>query len=331
MIPLLECVPNFSEGKDFRILNQIRDAIVSVPGQKLLHMDPSPSANRTVFTFAGQPEAVVEAAFRAIATAGRLIDMRTQQGTHPRIGSTDVCPLIPLGGLPLEIAAGLSEQLGQRVGKELGIPVYLYEHSAKEDYRRALPDIRKGQYEGLKAKMQRAGWQPDYGPSVQAWERIAATGATVIGARDILVAFNISLNTRDAGIAADIARQIRSRNDGLLPMLRAIGWYMADFDCAQVSMNLLDYRVTSPLKVWDTCTALAAAYGVAPTGCEVVGLIPEACVVEAGAAALGSSFAETRTEEAVAAGIHYLRLDRVKPFIPRKKILEYVLKDAGLL
>ncbi|WP_118972097.1 glutamate formimidoyltransferase [Taibaiella koreensis] len=331
MKPLLECVPNFSEGNDLNVIDRIREAIVAVPGQKLLHIDPSPSANRTVFTFAGQPEAVAEAAFRAIETAGRLIDMRRQQGAHPRIGATDVCPLIPLGGLETAVALSLAEQLGQRVGDELDIPVYLYEQSAKTDYRRALPDIRKGGYEGLQAKMKQAEWQPDYGPSTpQGWGQISRTGATVIGARNVLVAFNISLDTRDAGIAADIARQMRSRNKGLLPMLRAIGWYMADFDCAQVSMNLLDYRITSPLTVWDTCKALAAAYGVVPTGCEVVGLIPEACVLEAGAAALGKAIAETSREQVVAAGIGYLKLDGVKPFAPREKILEYVLEGVGL-
>lgn len=332
MKPLLECVPNFSEGNDTRIIDEIRKAIEAIKGQRLLHIDPSPSANRTVFTFAGEPEAVAEAAFRAIAQAGQLIDMRRQHGAHPRIGSTDVCPLIPLNGLPHAEAIRLAAQLGARVGAELQIPVYLYEQSARADYRRALPDIRKGQYEGLKTKMLQEGWQPDYGPSaVQGWEQIEYTGATIIGVRDVLVAFNISLNTRDAGIAAAIAKAMRSRNNGLLPLLRAIGWYMDDFDCAQVSMNLLDYRVTSPLKVWDTCSALAATYGLETTGCEVVGLLPEACVLEAGAAALGQAFDGQMREQFIEAGIGYLKLDRVKPFPPRQKILEYVLQDAGLL
>jgi glutamate formiminotransferase/formiminotetrahydrofolate cyclodeaminase len=329
MTPLLECVPNFSEGTDPKVIEAIRSAIASVPGQKLLHIDPGPSANRTVFTFAGPPEAVVEAAFRAIQVATQLIDMRLQHGAHPRVGSTDVCPLVPLSGMTMQEAVAWSEKLAARVGAELKVPVYLYEYAARAAHRRALPDIRKGQYEGLKNKMQQPGWQPDYGPAD--WTLAARSGAAIIGARTILVAFNISLNTRDARVAAEIARLMRSSSQGLLPALRAIGWYMEDFDCAQVSMNLLDYRVTSPLKVWDTCRSLAAGYGLEPVGCEVVGLIPEACILEAGAAALGRSHTAEEREIFLNAGIAYLRLDQVKPFDPQEKVLEYALAREGLL
>ena len=328
--PLLECVTNFSEGRDLAVIEAISRSINQVPGQKLLHTDISPSANRTVITYAGAPEAVTEAAFQAIKTAGALIDMRHQTGAHPRIGATDVCPLIPLAGLSMEAAIHYSRLLGQRVGEELGIPVYLYEHSAAEAYRRALPAIRKGQYEGLLHKMQMPGWKPDYGyPSVRDEERLLQTGATVIGARDILVAFNISLDTRDENIAASIARKMRTSGGGLLPALRAIGWYMADFNCAQVSMNLLDYRMTSPLQVWETCKALAAEHGITVIGCEVIGLIPEACIAEAGNFALNLNDGK-RNPEIIQAGINYLGLDQVKPFAPQEKILEYVLQDAGL-
>lgn len=330
---ILECIPNFSEGQHEPVLDAIRQAIAVVPGQQLLHMDPSPSANRTVFTFAGEPEAVVTAAYEAIRTAADLIDMRFQKGAHPRLGATDVCPLVPLQGMSMEEAVYWSRMLAQKVGETLHIPVYLYEHAALENHRRALPDVRKGQYEGLAAKMQQPGWQPDYGPSY--WESIAQTGATIIGARDVLVAFNISLNTKDERIAAHIARQMRSSSKGLLPALRAIGWYMEDFECAQVSMNLLDYRVTSPLTVWETCRSLAALCGLEPIGCEVIGLIPEACVLEAGMKkqATDQSMPATTLSKAelVQSGIDYLGLDRVKPFVATEKILEYALMKAGLL
>lgn len=343
--PLLECIPNFSEGQNDAVLDELKKAITAVPGQQLLHIDQSPAANRTVFTFAGEPKAVIEAAYQGIRTAASLIDMRFQKGTHPRLGATDVCPFVPLAGMSMEDAVYWAKVLGEKVGSLLNIPVYLYEYAAKENYRRALPDVRKGQYEGLYTKMQTAEWQPDYGPSAaDNWQSIERTGATIIGARDVLVAFNISLNTRDERIAAHIARQMRTSSKGLLPALRAIGWYMEDFECAQVSMNLLDYRITSPLTVWETCKSLAALHGLEPIGCEVVGLIPESCVLEAGAkqlgmeqltigswqSATGSLLLEER-KKLIAAGIDYLGLDRVKPFNPEEKILEYALANAGLI
>lgn len=332
MKPLLECIPNFSEGLNPATLAAISAAITAVGDQELLHIDRSPSANRTVYTFAGTPEAVTEAAFSAIKTAAEHIDMRRQQGAHPRLGSTDVCPLVPLAGMTMAEAVAWSEKLAERVGRELHIPVYLYEHSARAAYRRALPDIRKGQYEGLQEKMRLPDWQPDYGPSAgDDRGTIARTGATIIGARGILVAFNISLDTREVKIAKAIARQMRSSSGGALPALRAIGWYMDDFDCAQVSMNLLDFRSTTPLKAWETCRALAADYGVQPVGCEVVGLLPECCVLEAGAAALQREHTPGETELFMAAGIDYLKLDRVRPFDPQEKILEYALRRKGLL
>jgi glutamate formiminotransferase/formiminotetrahydrofolate cyclodeaminase len=332
--PLLECVPNFSEGQSEEVLDALKQAITAVQGQQLLHIDQSPAANRTVFTFAGEPAAVIEAAYQAIKTAAGLIDMRFQKGTHPRLGATDVCPLIPLANMSMEEAVHWANVLGKKVGEILNIPVYLYEYAARENYRRALPDVRKGQYEGLNARIQLSEWQPDYGPSTQDdWKSIERTGATIIGARDILVAFNISLNTKDERIAAHIAKQMRTSSNGLLPALRAIGWYMEDFECAQVSMNLLDYRITSPLTVWETCKQLAALHGLEPIGCEVIGLIPEACVLEAGAKmlAIGNWQLANDKRKIIEAGIDYLGLDRVKPFIAEEKILEYALAKAGLL
>jgi glutamate formiminotransferase len=330
---LLECVPNFSEGRRPEVIHRIAEAIRAVPGQQLLHTDPSPSANRTVFTFAGSPEAVVEAAFKAMETAAGAIDMRLQRGAHPRLGATDVCPLIPLKGLSMDEAVHWSKVLAEKVGSLLQIPVYLYEHSSDKDFRRSLPSIRKGEYEGLLSKMALPGWQPDAGPGPGNAASIARTGATIIGARNILVAFNVSLNTDDERIAADIARQIRSSNQGLLPAVRAIGWYMQDFGCAQVSMNLLNYELTSPLKAWETCRMLAAARGVEAVGCEVIGLIPEQCVLEAGyKAAYNKGYAgEPGADAYIQLGIAYMGLDKVKPFDPSEKILEFALRRAGLL
>jgi glutamate formiminotransferase/formiminotetrahydrofolate cyclodeaminase len=249
----------------------------------------------------------------------------------------------------MEEAVSWSEQLAERVSSLLHIPVYLYEHSARQDYRRALPDIRKGQYEGLFQKLKRPEWQPDYGSYGATNETaVRKSGAAIIGARDILVAFNISLDTRDEKIAGTIAQQLRTsgyhrqsqdgqiiHHKGLLPAVRAIGWYLDDFECAQVSMNLLDYRVTSPLKVWETCRSIAARYNTSLVGCEVVGLIPEACVKEAGLYHLGleNSLPGTAamTDKIIRAGISYLGLDKVKPFNPDEKILEYALRNRGLI
>lgn len=338
---ILECVPNFSEGRDLEKINAIADAIRSVPDVSLLHIDISAAANRTVMTFAGTPEAVVEAAFQGIKKAAEVIDMRTQEGVHPRIGATDVCPLVPLHGLSMDEAVAWSKKLGERVGKELEIPVYLYEYSAAAPHRKALPDIRKGQYEGLEAKMKTPEWKPDFGPQ----EFRAAKGATVIGARDILVAFNISLDTQDVEKANFIADRLRERGyfktengkrvriPGLLQKVRAIGWYMADFECAQVSMNLLDFRITSPLQVWEACNAVAAEIGVKLIGSELIGLMPEACLIEAG------TFSYMRKQEElpqdsqllIVAAIEYLGLNKVKSFDPQEKILEYALREAELI
>lgn len=339
--PILECVPNFSEGRDEKTLAAIAASIQSVPGVMLLHTDSSPAANRTVMTFAGEPEAVIEAAFLAIKTAAELIDMRCQTGVHPRIGSTDVCPLVPLYNMTMAEAVGHSHALGKRVGRELGIPVYMYEHSAAGEHRRALPDIRRGQYEGFAEKIRLANWTPDYGSG----NFTPHCGATVIGARDVLVAFNISLDTPEVEKANYIAARIRERGyinlegeekvrvRGLLPKVRAIGWFMEDYQSAQVSMNLLDYKVSSPLQAFEACESLAHEIGVRLTGSEVIGLIPESCLLEAG------SFACMREQQEVPDDhqllIHYaielLGLNHLKPFEPQEKVLEYALFQAGLL
>jgi glutamate formiminotransferase/formiminotetrahydrofolate cyclodeaminase len=335
--PILECVPNFSEGRDPEVIRAIADAMSSVPAAQLLHIDTSPSANRTVMTCAGAPEAVVEAAFRGISVAAERIDMSVQGGVHPRVGATDVCPLVPLAGLSMQEADAYAKQLGERVGTELGIPVYLYEHSASATHRSALPDIRKGQYEGFAKKMQLPDWAPDFGPKVFN----PKTGVSIIGARDILVAFNISLDGGDLQTAEYIASRIRSRGyfegegadrhrvPGLLNSTRAIGWFMEDYQQAQVSINLLDFRRASPLQAWEACKMLAAEKGLQLVGSEVIGLVPEVCLLEAGSFALRRQNVPAR-EVLVHAAIDYLGLSRLKPFPVREKVLDYALADAGM-
>lgn len=339
--PILECVPNFSEGRDMRKIEAIAAAIRNVPQVHLLHIDASPAANRTVMTFAGSPEAVTEAAFQAMKKAAELIDMSMQEGVHPRIGATDVCPLVPLYNMEMSEAIACSKQLGKRAGEELNIPVYLYEYSATSDYRRALPNIRKGQYEGMRKKMKEAQWKPDFGPT----DFNEKTGATVIGARDILVAFNIALNTKDVDIAHEIARKIREsgyiKNEngekikvpGLLSKLRAIGWYMQDYELAQVSFNLLDWNITSPLQVWKTCEMLAKEMKVELCGSEVIGLIPEQCLIEAGRYAMDKEGQQQGADKTllIRKAIELLGLDKLKPFDPQEKVLEYALESAGAI
>lgn len=333
---ILECVPNFSEGRRPEVIEAIASAVRGVQGAKLLHVDTSPAANRTVLTFAGAPKAVEEAAFRAVGKAAELIDMRSQAGVHPRVGATDVCPLVPLAGMSMDDAKAIAGSLGSRVGSELGIPVFLYEHSAKAAHRRALPDIRKGQYEGFAEKMKLPEWAPDFGPA----EFTPKSGATIIGARGLLVAFNISLATDDVHIATRIAAKLRSagrmqhgeRIPGLLQQTRAIGWFMADYRQAQVSFNLLDFHVTSPLQAFEACKEAAREYGVDIAGSEVIGLIPEECMLEAGEFALRSrgQSADAAHELLVHEAIQHLGLDRLKPFPPQEKILERALAGAGL-
>lgn len=349
MLPLLECVPNFSHGEQDSVLEALKNSINNIPGQKLLHVDSNISANRSVFTFAGRPECVVEAALQAIKTAAAHIDMRKQKGVHPRIGATDVCPLVPLQQCTMKEVVYWADILAKRVGQSLKIPVYLYEYSARKSYRLSLPQIRKGGYEQLPAKMGSKKWQPDYGPTItgENKESILHTGATVIGARDILVALNISLNTKDKNIAAYIAARLRSsgsgsakntnesmeQQQGIFPALRAIGWFIEDFNCAQVSFNFLDYKTTSPLQVWEETKKLASEQGCKPVGCEVIGLIPEQCILEAGifyAKKKQMLPNEINKEKLIRYGIEYLGLNKIKPFDPEEKILEYAIQNAGL-
>ncbi len=350
MKPLLECIPNFSEGRNPETIAALAQAIESVPGVALLHQDVSAGANRTVMTFAGQPEAVIEAAYRALKTAAQRIDMRRQAGVHPRIGATDVCPFVPLAGIEVSEAVALVDALAERVGKELHIPVFLYEENATQLHRKTLPQIRRGEYEGLAEKIKDPRWKPDYGP--QTFN--AATGATVLGVRKLLVAFNISLKGIGLEAVREMAVRLRETGAsgrqlqegeaprGLLPAVRVIGWYQPDYDTAQLSMNLLDYHITPPLTAFLAAEALTREYGGEIIGSELIGLMPEACLLEAGRYFISGNKGEISGNKGEIsgnkggfslqeAGIRQLKLDGQRPFLPDAQILEYRLREAGLL
>ena len=323
---IVECVPNFSEGRDAAKIKAITDAIESVPGAKLLHVDPGPDANRTVVTFIGTPEAVAEAAFQAIAKAAELIDMRAQHGTHPRLGATDVCPFVPIEGVTLADCAEIARKVGRRVGDELGISVYFYEAASANPKRRNLADIRRGQYEGLAEKLKDGFWRPDCGSAVFN----ARSGATVIGAREFLIAYNINLNTRDKSAAADIAAELRERGrpgrpgrPGEFKFCKAIGWYVEEFARAQISMNLTNYRVTPPHVVLERARQLAADRGLAVTGSELVGMIPYAALLEAGKFYLAHQGrpANIPIAEILETAVAAMGLRDVRPFDVQRKVI----------
>lgn len=331
-IALLECVPNFSEGRNLAIIESIAQAIRQVEGVNLLHVDPGFDANRTVMTFVGSPQAVIEAAFQSIKTAAELIDMRQHQGAHPRIGATDVCPLIPISGLSMDEVVILAEQLGARVGKELQIPVYLYEYAATAEHRRNLAHIRQGEYEGLAQKIQLPEWKPDYGPS----EGTFPAGATVMGARKFLVAYNVNLNTSDVAIAKQIAEKVREsgyvtidengrkqRFPGRCPGVKAIGWYMPEYGKAQVSMNITDLDQTPLHLAFEACRQEAEKLGVTVTGSELIGLAPLRVFLEA-----GQYFNpyETDADRLIEATIIHLGLRELGEFERGQRILEYQVK-----
>lgn len=329
---LLECVPNFSEGRNPELIEAIAASIRHVEGVNLLHVDPGFDANRTVMTFVGAPQLVVEAAFQAIKIAAQVIDMRQHQGAHPRIGATDVCPLVPIKGLTMEEVVKLAQQLGQRVGSELNIPVYLYEYAATAPHRRNLAHIRQGEYEGLATKIKQPAWYPDYGPT----EGPFPAGATVLGARKFLIAYNVNLNTKDPKLAQRIAEKIREsgyvRSDeqghkqrfpGRCPGVKAIGWYMPAYGKAQVSMNITDLDQTPLHLAFDTCRQEAQQLGVEVTGSELIGLAPLRVFLEA-----GKYFApyETDPDRLIEASINHLGLQELEGFERNQRILENQLK-----
>ena len=302
MKQLIECVPNFSEGRDLSIIKQITDVIESVKGIRLLNVDPGHATNRTVITFVGEPELVVEAAFLAIQCASELIDMRYHKGEHPRFGATDVCPLVPVSDITMEETVEYARLLAKRVGNELNIPVYCYEFAAFEEKRLSLASCRAGEYEGLSEKMKTEGWQPDFGPATFN-ERL---GATAIGARNFLIAYNINLNTTSVRIANSIAFDIREagrikregdpvtgkiitddhgepvRIPGSLKKVRAIGWFIIEYGIAQISMNLTDITTTSVHQAFDEVCGKARDRGIRVTGSELIGMIPLQAMLDAG-------------------------------------------------
>jgi glutamate formiminotransferase/formiminotetrahydrofolate cyclodeaminase len=345
---IIECVPNFSEGRNMNIIHQITGEIEKIDGVSLLDVDPGKATNRTVVTFVGNPAAVIEAAFQAIKKAGELIDMRNHKGEHPRMGATDVCPLIPISGITMEETVEFAKQLAERVAKECGIPTYLYEYAASADYRRNLADIRSGEYEGLAAKITQAEWKPDYGEA----KFNEQSGATVIGVRDFLIAYNVNLNTtstrRANAVAFDIRERGRQKKDekgkavkdangeavwvpGLLKNVKAIGWFIEEYGVAQISINLTNMYTTPLHVVFDTACDRAQARGMRVTGSELVGLVPLQAMVEAGKYFLHKQQRSVGVGEAelVRIAIKSMGLDELGPFDPQKKIIEYRMKDVS--
>ncbi|MBN1780076.1 glutamate formimidoyltransferase [bacterium] len=346
MNPIIECVPNFSEGRDRMIIDQITSEIVSVEGVKLLDVNPGKDTNRTVVTMAGQPEAVIEAAFRAVRMASKLINMAVHHGAHPRMGATDVCPLIPVSGLTLTDCVEYANRMARRIGEELGIPVYLYGEAATREDRKRLPDIRAGEYEALPEKMKRPDFKPDYGPS----KFNASAGATAVGVRDFMLAYNVNLNTRDAKLAKEIAMTIRETGrakrgrdgkivrdadgqpvqiPGKLQFCQAGGWYMESFGYAQVTMNLHAIDVTGLHTAFDAVCAEASRLGLRVTGSELVGLAPRRAILDAGVHYLRRQGKNIGIPESavIQTAIHTLGLNETSAFKPEERIIEYCLDE----
>jgi glutamate formiminotransferase/formiminotetrahydrofolate cyclodeaminase len=348
---LIECVPNFSEGNDLSVIRLITDEIEAVDGVKLLDVDPGKATNRTVVTFAGTPEEVVEAAVRGVRKASELIDMTKHSGEHPRFGATDVCPLVPIAGVTMEETVEYARELARRLGEEVGLTVYCYENAATRPELRNLADVRAGEYEGLAEKLADPHWEPDFGPS----EFSPRTGATAVGARDFLVAYNVNLNTtstrRANAIAFDVREKGRMRRKGdprtgevvrdadgnpewvpgSLKSVKAIGWYIDEFGVAQISMNLTNISVTPIHIAFDECIERARDRGVRVTGSELVGLIPLHAMLDAGRYFLHKQQRSTGVSdsELIKIAVKSMGLDELSEFDPKKKIIEYVLADES--
>lgn len=338
MSKLIECVPNFSEGNDLNIIKQITDEIEKVEGAKLLNVDPGKATNRTVVTFVGTPDACVDACFNAIKKAGELIDMSKHKGEHPRMGATDVCPFIPIAGISMEETAKYAQKLAERVGKELKLPAYLYEAAQKNPARKNLSIIREGEYEGFFKKIKKAEWKPDFGPA----EYDARRGATVIGARDFLVAYNVNLNTtsvrransvafdvREAGRKIKNAQGVEVHQPGACKAVKGIGWYIAEYGIAQVSMNLTNINITPVHIAFDECVHSAHNRGMRVTGSELVGLIPLKSLTDAGKYFLRKQKRSTgvSVQELIKIAVKSLGLDDLAPFKPEERIIEFLLKN----
>jgi len=349
MQELIECVPNFSEGRDENIIRQITDAIKSTDGVSLLDVDPGATTNRTVVTLVGTPDAAIEAAFRGIKKAAELIDMRKHKGAHPRMGATDVCPFIPVSGVTWEEAIECAKKLGKRVGDELGIPVYLYEKAAKEKSRSNLAVVRAGEYEGFAEKIKKPEWKPDFGPA----KFNEKAGATAIGAREFLVAYNVNLNTKSVrranSIAFDVREQGRFKTEdgtpsgkkvldekgepvripGMLKHVKAIGWFVKEYGIAQVSMNLTDIDETPLHVAFDACVESAIQRGLRVTGSEIVGMVPKKCLTDAGRYFLRKQkWSEGASEEElIDIAVRSMGLSELKPFDPKEKVIELKIES----
>lgn len=344
---LIECVPNFSEGVDMNIIKQITDEIQKIEGVKLLDVDPGKATNRTVVTFVGEPQPVIDAAFVAIKKAGELIDMSKHKGEHPRMGATDVCPLIPIAGITMEETVEYANKLGKRVGEELNIPVYLYESAAQKEDRKNLATIRAGEYEGFGDKIKDANWVPDFGKAVHNIK----SGCTAIGARDFLVAYNVNLNTTSTRRANSVAFDLREngrvkeengkkvldangvevREPGLLKSVKAIGWYIEEYGIAQISMNLTNISITPLHAAFDTAVERAHARGMRVTGSELVGLVPLKSILDAGKYFLQKQKRSIGVSESelIKIAVKSMGLDELTPFDSNKKIIEYVMRDSA--
>lgn len=348
---LIECVPNFSVGVNQEIIASITAAIEKIEGVRLLDVDPGKATNRTVVTFVGSPDAVIEGAFEGIKRASELIDMSGHKGEHPRMGATDVCPLIPIANISMDEVVEYANRLAERVGKELNIPVYLYESAAKKEDRKNLAVIRSGEYEGLEKKLSDPNLAPDYGPA----QFNPSAGATVIGARDFLVAYNVNLNTKSVRRANAIAFDVREagrvkrtgnpitgpierdengealREPGTLKSVKAIGWYIEEYGIAQISMNLTDINVTSLHEAFEAVRTSANERGLRVTGSELVGLVPKKVLISAGKYFLEKQQRSVGVseEEIIHIAIKSLGLDELRPFDPKKKVIEYLLEDGN--
>lgn len=343
---IIECVPNFSEGRDMTIIRQITDEIEKIDGVRLLDVDPGKATNRTVVTFVGHPKAVIEAAYQAIKKAAEIIDMSKHSGEHPRMGATDVCPLIPISGITMEETAAYAHELGKRVGETLDIPIFMYESAATKPERQNLAIIRAGEYEGMAAKLKDPKWYPDYGTNTFN-ER---AGATVIGARDFLVAYNVNLNTtsvrRANSVAFDIRENGRIKTDakgknvldasgepiripGACKSVKAIGWFIEEYGIAQISMNLTNINETPLHIAFDECCKSAQSRGLRVTGSELVGLVPKSVLIDAGKHFLKQQKRSVgiSEKELIHIAVRTLGLDELSPFDPSKKVIEYLMED----
>ena len=337
---IIECIPNISEGKDIKKIKAISFEAKSTPGAYLLDVHTGASTNRTVLTLAGKPKAIKETAYKIFKKTSELIDMRKHKGVHPRIGAIDVCPFVPVRNATMEECCDIARDVGRKVGEELGIPVYLYGESAATDARKDLSDIRRGGYEGLKEKLKRPEWKPDFGEA-RVNER---SGASVIGARDYLIAFNINLNTKDENLAKEIAGKIREsgsvktdsegrwlRIPGKLKSVKAIGWYIEELGSAQVSCNLMDFRATPLYQLYEEVKKEARELGASVTGSELVGLVPEEAVLSVGKFYLEKKGVDKHEKsEIIEAAISHLGLFSGSGFDPEEKILEYKIKKEIL-